>query len=262
MRTARRPATPTTRPPPGRPGGGGAPAEGGVGRGDRRGRCRPVGEASASVAEQPPVLLHRRSAPRRVDNDRVHAGRLERGDRLLGEPDGLLRATGVQRQRAAAPLPARNDHVASLGRQHPRGGGVDPREEHRLHAAGQHADHRAPVPSAGTRSGKRPAGKPGKRARAAGRPRRRGRPALAVRPRVSAAVPARWASAQRGGQRPQPAGYGNTAKIAARVADRGTTGEQARPPRPPRRPPGHPPRQAPGATAQPRPPRSTPGPPR
>ena len=37
----------------------------------------------------------------------------------------LGRAPGVRRQRAAAVLRARDDHIAPLGRQHPRGGRVD-----------------------------------------------------------------------------------------------------------------------------------------
>ena len=46
----------------------------------------------------------------------------------------------VHRQRPAAALRCRDDDVAALGRQHPRGGGVDPGEERALHAAGEHAD--------------------------------------------------------------------------------------------------------------------------
>ena len=128
----------------------------------RPGRHRRLGE----VAEQPLVLLHRRPAPGGVDDDRVHLRRLERLDRPRGEPRRLRHPPGVQRQRPAAALLARDHDIAPLGREHPRGRRVDLREEHRLDAAGEHPDHRAPLPAR-----RHPRGEPARRQRPGGRRR-------------------------------------------------------------------------------------------
>ncbi len=92
------------------------------------------------VGEQLAVLLHRRSAAGRVDRDPVDAARLERLNQPAREASRLLEASGVQGQRAAAPLPRRRDHVAPFGGQHVDRRGVDVREHEPLHAAGQQTD--------------------------------------------------------------------------------------------------------------------------
>ena len=135
--------------------------------------------------------------------------RLERLDRPLREPRRLGRPPGVQRQRPAAALRARDDHVAPLGREHPRGRRVDPREEHRLHAAGEHADHRPPLPAR-----RHPLGEPARRQRPGGAAARAAAPAAAAGdtgprpsspPRASSrSAPVRCSRAQRRDRRPQP----------------------------------------------------------
>ena len=90
-------------------------------------------------------------------------------------------AAAVQRQRAAAALARRDDHVTPLGGQDVRRRVVDLREEDLLHAPGEHADH-GPAGAAG--------GHPLRQ-----RPLRRG-PAPAPRRRLSRLRDARRAAAR------------------------------------------------------------------
>ena len=129
-------------------------------RRQRRRPRRPLG----GVSEQPLVLLHRRAAPGRVDDDYVDTSRLERLDGPLCEPGALGGPPGVQRQRPAAPLCARDDHVAPLGGEDPCRRRVDPGIEHRLHAAGEHADDGPPLSA-----GRHPLGESPRRHRPGGR---------------------------------------------------------------------------------------------
>ena len=108
-------------------------------------RRRPLGVRRV-VAQQLGVLLHRRAAAGRVDHDaRPRRPPRRRRSSRRANPCASASRPLCTRQRAAAALRARHDHVAALGRQHPRGGGVDAGEERPLHAAGQHAD---PAPRA------------------------------------------------------------------------------------------------------------------
>src|ERR1017187_1896358 len=107
------------------------------------------------MLEQFGVLLHGRTAARRVDHDDLDARVLERGDGPLGEHGGLGGPAGVQREGAAAALAGRDDHVAALRREHPRRRGVDFGEEYLLDAAGEHADDSAPRPVRRTVLGRR-----------------------------------------------------------------------------------------------------------
>lgn len=93
------------------------------------------------------VLFHRGPAPRGVDHDRVHTSPGEHLDRPPLEPPGLGAPPRVQRQRSAAALIARDDDVAAFRRQHPRRRGVHTREEHGLHASGEHPHHGPALPA-------------------------------------------------------------------------------------------------------------------
>ena len=111
----------------------------------------------------------------------------------------------MQRERAAAALRARDDHVAALGGEHPRGRRVDPGVEHRLHAAGQHADHGPPRAARRHPLGNRP----GSAADAGGASRSACSAAGETRPsrpcgRCSRSAPVRCSRAQRRGRGPQP----------------------------------------------------------
>ena len=56
------------------------------------------------IAQQVTVLLHRRSATGRVDDDRVHIGRFEHCDHLLRQRSGIVFQPGVEHERAATLL--------------------------------------------------------------------------------------------------------------------------------------------------------------
>ena len=134
----------------------------------------------------------------------------------------------VQRQRAAAALPARDDHVAALGREHPGGRGVHLREEHRLHASGEHADHRPAGAQCGHALGQPPRRFRGNARR--GQPQRRtehgGDPARQAGPGQPPVKPGSLRHPQRRGQRPEPPG----------VREQGKDGRPRRPlPHRPRR---------------------------
>ena len=66
------------------------------------------------VREQLAVLLHRRPAAGGVDDDPIDAGLLECGDQPSRERARLVDPSGVERQRAAAPLLGRRDHRRTL----------------------------------------------------------------------------------------------------------------------------------------------------
>ena len=101
------------------------------------------------VREQVGILLHRRAAPRGVDDDGVDALSLEGVDQRPGEALGLGRAPVVRRESAAAALRRRGDHVEALRGEDAGRGGIDTREELALHAAEQHPDRPAARPPRG-----------------------------------------------------------------------------------------------------------------
>ena len=82
----------------------------------------------------------RRAAAGGVDDDRVDVRAFERGDQAAGKAARLVVEAGVQRQRAAATLAARRQHLAAFGREHANGRLVDVAEEHALDAAGHETD--------------------------------------------------------------------------------------------------------------------------
>ncbi len=98
------------------------------------------------VGQQPGVVLHRRPAAGGVDHDPLDPRCFEG----VHDPPGVALRLGlttvVHRQGAAAALSAGDDHFAALGLEHPSRGRVDAGEERPLHAAGEHADDRAPLP--------------------------------------------------------------------------------------------------------------------
>ena len=118
-------------------------ALGGQGPGARR-----VGRV---VPQQAPVFLQRRAAAGRVDHDRVDVGqrRFEGVDEAPRQRLGFAFEAGVHHQRAAAALPRRDHHLAALGREHARRGGVDAAEEDPLHATEQQGHAPPPLPPRG-----------------------------------------------------------------------------------------------------------------
>ena len=92
------------------------------------------------VGEQLAVFLHRRPAAGGVDDDPIDPGAVEGGDQPSREGARLVDPSGVERQRAAAPLIGRRDHLAPFGGQHVDRRAVDVREHEALHAAGQQTD--------------------------------------------------------------------------------------------------------------------------
>ena len=134
-----------------------------------------------------------------------------------GEALRLRLAAVVHRQRAAAALRARDDDVAALGLQHPRGGGVDAGEERALHAAGEHA--RRP-PGARPAAGCARAAAPACRAAAPGSPSRRAGATAARAGRCGAARGrGRCAGRRAAGRAPAAAAAGaGTARRSARAA--------------------------------------------
>src|SRR5205823_13893859 len=60
--------------------------------------CEPGGPFGPArlVPEQPAVILHRRAAPRSIDDDGIDIDRLERLDQPFGESDRLRFASDVQ----------------------------------------------------------------------------------------------------------------------------------------------------------------------
>ena len=94
--------------------------------------CRPGGPGGQSPGsgcrctdQQLAVVLHRRAAARRVDDDRVHAGRLEGLDHPPGERRRLGRRPACSDSAPQQPCPG-DDHLAPLGGEHPGGRVVDP----------------------------------------------------------------------------------------------------------------------------------------
>ena len=98
----------------------------------------PGGESRRGLgAEQVAVVLQRRAAPGRVDDDR-HV-RLEALDHPLGERAGVVGEPGVRVQRAAARCErAGRDHVEPGGLQHPLTGQVHVTLPRIHHAPGEH----------------------------------------------------------------------------------------------------------------------------
>ena len=92
------------------------------------------------VAQQIPILLHRRAAPGGIDNHRVHFSLFKCRDHSLRQSSGLRFQARVQHERAATGLLAGNDHFASFRGKHARGGGIYAWKEDLLHAAGQHSN--------------------------------------------------------------------------------------------------------------------------
>ena len=77
-------------------------------------------------------------------------GGFEGGDHLLCHRGGVGLKTGVDHERAATWLIARDDDLAAFGGEHARGGCVDVREEDLLHAAGQACPRAGAEVSTGT----------------------------------------------------------------------------------------------------------------
>jgi len=130
-----------------------------------------AGRLTGAARDQIAVLLHCRTAASRVHDHRVDRRPAKDVHQVACERGRFISAPGVQRKRAAATLAARNDHVAPLGRENPRGGGVHLRKELSLHAAGEHPDDGAARP-AGRHQLRQPY-RPGRRRR---EPERRPRP--------------------------------------------------------------------------------------
>ena len=86
-----------------------------------------------------PVFLHGGPASGGVDDNRIDLGGLERSNHLLREGDGLVFQSGVNHERSATTLSARDEHLASFRRKHTRCGRVDVRKEDLLHASAQKA---------------------------------------------------------------------------------------------------------------------------
>ena len=178
----------------------------------RRGR-RPAGA----------VLLHGRAAAGRVHHDRRRRPPARRPrSSPLANLASLRAPPAVQRQRAAAALTARHDDVAPLGREHPGRRGVDLREEHLLHAAGQHSDDGPALApgreswSASRQPRRRPADRAGAIAMAAAASGT-SRPSSLLRA-ATRSRPVRLGRPERHEGGPQPGRYGNVAKMAARTA--------------------------------------------
>src|SRR6185369_8724313 len=70
------------------------------------------------------VFLHRRPAPRCVDDDPIGATREKRIDVLSRKLSSHLKLSGVRVQRAATSLPAGVQHLAVIPRQHTLRGAV------------------------------------------------------------------------------------------------------------------------------------------
>src|SRR5262245_57848387 len=107
------------------------------------------GEALGTVAplrivgQQRAVALHVRAASRRVDDDVLDAGRLERLDRALCQIQRQRVLAAVRVKRSAARLVSRRHDLRAVQGQHARRGVVLRTESDLLDASGQQPDFRA-----------------------------------------------------------------------------------------------------------------------
>ena len=98
-----------------------------------------AGRPDGIITEDMTVLFHRRTAPRRIDNDGVHVGRFKGGDHLASQVSCLIFETGMDHEGAAAGLRLRNQNLTAFRGEDAGCGLVDVLEEYLLDTAGEYA---------------------------------------------------------------------------------------------------------------------------
>ncbi len=97
------------------------------------------------IPQQPPIFLHRRPAPRRIDGDDIHIRRFKAINHPPRKIHRLPLLTGMRTKRPATSLPRRHHHLTPLRHQHPRRRPIHIPKKHPLHTPQKQPHAQLPV---------------------------------------------------------------------------------------------------------------------